>query len=253
MNNLVPERRPDKNGVVSTKWVRPAGGGASMAAVPAPVALSAVRKDRGSLFGSPIEAVFMDSRMDSPEFSLSQFDYDAVRVVNGLLERGVDLGREPMRVFNQAYYRLTDADAPGDPFLPMNDLAVFGEIVKSPDALANDLEPIIRGLAPYFGSERDYLNGVTEEERCSAIALVTVITRLENEEFIEVDDPYDEGPGGDYRSFDLRSPELAELVMANPDDAEEIIRIVNERESDDAAMVAEVLKSEHKSLSSGML
>lgn len=255
MSNLIPERRPDKNGVVSTKWVRPAAlCNATGDKIPAPELSPASREDWGSLVGSQIEAIAKDSRMGGvPGNPLSQFDYEAVVMVNEMLERNIYLESELLRVFNQAY-RWTHEDkdeSPEDPFLPMKDLAVFGEIIMNPDAVANDAEPIIRGLAEHFGEERDYLHGVTEEERRSALALVTVITLLENPHFIKIYDQYDEGPGGDYRFFGLKSSELAELVKAHPDDAQQIVQIVNER--DDASMVAEILKSEHKALGGGIL
>lgn len=38
MDNLVPERRPDKNGHMVTRWVKPKTGGSTKASTPAPTA-----------------------------------------------------------------------------------------------------------------------------------------------------------------------------------------------------------------------
>lgn len=255
-NDLVPERRADKNGVVSTKWVRPVAGGSSAARVPAPLAPAAV-EDWESLAGSPIAEVFGESWLGrKAKVSLRQFDYEAVCIINELLERKPDLAQEPERVFNEADEKLMDEAFVGDPFLPLNEVAVFAEVVLRPYALTDELVPLVNGLSAYFGAGRDYLHGVTVEERAAAVALVTVVTSLENHDFIDFEEV---GEGeyepylGEFRSIALRSPELAELVMAHPAEAGEIVRIINERDSDDPGMVGTVLGSGHRSLNTGML
>lgn len=51
----------------------------------------------------------------------------------------------------------------------------------------------------------------------------------------------------------LKSSELIDLIMREPDKAERIGRIIGERKSDDVAMIREVLSAEVKSMSSGVL
>jgi len=257
-SNLVPERRSDKNGVVSTKWVRPAGSGCSSAVtVPAPLAPAVVHEGWDALIGSPIDEAFKESWLGiTSSASLSQFDYEAVCIVNELLERKPDVGDEVERVFNQADEMLIDEDYVGDPFLPMNHVAVFGEVVLRPDVLTGEIAPLVNGLNEHFGAGRDYLHGVTDAERRSAVALVTMITSLKNEEFVDFDEVREnefEPYLGEFRSVALRSAELAELVKAHPDEAEDIARIVNERDSDNAVMVAVVLGSGNKAMREGVL
>jgi len=255
MSHLIPERRTNKNGVTSTKWVRPPETGAPTVALPAPPSVSVTRENWDSLVGSPIDHVFKESSMFvRSEYKLSIFDYDAACIVNELLERGVIPHHEPMRVFNQTLHRLVDKTSDlGDPVLAMNDLAVFGEVVRREGSEADDLKALVNGLSEHFGVGRDYLHGVTDEERRAAVALITVITLIKDDDFIAVNDPHDEGPGGDYRAGMLRSPELAELIKTRPDLAEEIAHIVNDRGSDDAGMIAEVLDAEQKALRGGVL
>jgi hypothetical protein len=188
----------------------------------------------------------------SPD-ALNRFDYEAVVAVNKLIESDSYFRHETMRVCNQAYRHLTGDEDLREPFLPMNDVAVFGPIVLRPDSEANDLEPVVNGLARHFGAGRDYLHGVTDEERASSLALVTVITTVGDGDHLVIDDPDNEGPGGARRAFFLRSEELAELVMANPERAEEIAEIINDRDSDDAEMVAAVLGLGNRALREGML
>lgn len=254
-NHLVAERRPDKNGVVSTKWVRPVAGGHVVAAnVPAPVKPVSAREDWDSLAGSAIDDVFRESYMGRyGTGALNLFDYEAVVAVNKLIEGDPYFRHETMRVCNQAYRRLTGEEDSREPFLPMNDVAVFGEIVFRVDSEANDMEPVVKGLARHFGEGRDYLHGVSEEERAAAVALVTVVTTIGDCDQLVIDDPDREGPGGPRRAFFLRSAELEELVVVNPERAEEIAEIIKERDSDDAGMIAAVLGLGNRALQEGML
>lgn len=257
-NDLVPERRADKNGVVSTKWVRPVAGGGTAVSVPAPMTPVVVGEDWDALKGSLIDKEFERSWLGiRKRIALSRFDYEAVCMVNELLERKSDVSVAVQIVFGNADEMADDEKFIGDPFLPLNNVAVFGELAIRPFATTEEIPALVNGLSAHFGPGRDYLHGVTVEERAAAVALVTVITSLENHEFVdfvEVDQAAEFEPYlGDYRSVELRSAGLAELVKARPGDAEEIARIINERDSDDAGMVALVLGSGHRSLNTGML
>ena len=245
----------NRNGVVSTKWVRPAALNASSSTIPEPASVRKLKEDWSKLDGSPIDGVFKESSLyGRSKIPLSIFDYDAVCIVNDLMSEGVYLGQQPLRVFNQTCYQMEDGEEPfGDPVLGMNDIAVFGEIVMGEESNTDDMEPVVKGLGEHFGIGRDYLKGVTDDERRAAVALVTVLTRLEHDKFIRVDDPYNEGPGGDYRTFQLRSSELAELVKARPEDATQIAQIINDRGTDDVGVVTSVLDSEFKALRDGAL
>lgn len=262
MSNLIPVRRMDKNGVMSTKWVSaspeaPSGRGS----IPAP-SLPASRhsaKVYSPKYGCEIEVegsevgVLYNRSMIRHQIThrITDIDPQVLQAVEYLIQDAGDRGlanqveAEVKTAFNiVGSYLQRDSR---NPYVALNNLAVFGGAVVQPGCKHDDITALVAGLEPYFKA-RDFLRDVSDEDREKAVLLVTAASRIAAP-MVTARGTYYE----DDRAISIGSREMNEFILSRPDDLERIVQAVNERESLDVDLIRDILDHGQQSLRSGLL
>lgn len=250
MSSLIPERRMNKNGVMTTKWVRPVSSGSVPAPIPAPVVGSAGTGQDFNVSRTEVAMLFSRSRLASRKFSIHDFTPGSVQAVEWMIQ-AADADGFKWRANNVVSGVFEDVrenlSAPAfmdetGTLAPFNNLAVFGEAVIQPDGKNFDVTALVLGLR-WFDGVKDYLLDASDEQRSQATALLIVASRIEPP-FIEATAKMD---------ISLRSDELAAFIMERPDEAADIAYVINERGTDDVAVIREMLDHGQQSLRDGLL
>lgn len=250
--NLTPEKRTDKNGVTSVKWVRPKSGVTSIPSLPAPSSGKQTSKEIDPKRYENLATKISQSTLRWTNCSLNDFDLDALEAVETIMQEAIRDG--VLGAIDDAVYKglngvrkniMDNRYSKTDPaaFAPFNNVAVFGRVITSPDAIHRDLGKLLAGLRR-FSRVEDFLHGATDEGRAQAVALVTVASRI-REPFLVRD--WEQG------EFHISNGELSALIMERPADAERIAAIVTERGTDDTALIRSILETSAPSLAEGIL
>ena len=251
MTNLIPERRVNKNGIMTTKWVSPPSEPvAARGNIPAPMA-----SPRSSKIYSPrhemeievayseVGALFAKSLLKHSH-RLEDLDPQVLQAVELMVQGAMSKGLSFQA--DKAVSTALNTCGLGD-YTALNNLAVFGGSVMHPDSENYDVQALVAGLAPRFGVG-DFLLDNTEGEREEALVLVTAAARI-REPFVKIHD----NQYSDNRTISVASSELTDFILSRPDDVERIARAVNERGTDDVDVIREVLGHGQQSLRDGVL
>lgn len=266
-SNLTPERRTDKNGKTSTRWVKP--GATSLqpkAALPAP-------KPALHLQTPHLDASFKRANLDQRGFTIAYLDPRTVVAVEELLASvGNDYETAILRseINDLVFGALkTIRDGYDDDYrCDINNVAVFGKILKDDGDCKGRINRYIAGLHRYgaFTDISDFLLEATDEQRAQAKALVHFANTAPepwsknyygyDSDSTDIYGTYSEDANEEdlYVAVDGNDPEgLTEFIMDHHEQVDDIIRIITERQSDDLTMLASVLGHEETSLRSGLL
>lgn len=250
--NLTPEKRTDKNGVTSVRWVRPKSGAMSMSSLPAPSPGKQPNKEVDPKRLENLSATISQSTLRWTRCSLSDFNPDALEAVEAIMQEAIQNG--VLGAADDAVHKglngvrkniMDNRYSKNDPaaFAPFNNVAVFGRVITSPDAINRDLGKLLAGLRR-FSNVEDFLHGATDDGRAQAVALVTVASRI-SEPFLIRD--WERG------EFHISNGELSKLIMERPADAERIAAVVTARGTDDADLIRSILETSAPSLAEGIL
>jgi hypothetical protein len=256
MNNLIPERRMNKNGVMTTKWVLPPSEGAgNRVSFPSPVAPPKSSKIYSPKYGAEVDVADTDfarafgQSMMKHSNLLGEIDPHVVQTLEYMIQESEDndcasladsATRMALNIVSSSITRGESVD-----FAALNNLAVFGGAVMQSDSRSYEVQSLVMGLGQ---GNRDFLLDATEDEREAAITLVTAASRLKPP-FVKIEGDY----YSDDRTVQIASGELADFFLSRPDDVERITRVVNDRGTDDVDAVREVLDHDQQALREGVL
>lgn len=267
MTRLVPEQRTDRTGRTQTRWVLPLPQPTARA-VPAPAI--GPEADRSAALSFVLQ--YVEDGDERADADLLQQCSPVVleRLAENLRAEG-GLGKGLVVASGRWYrfdthlrwamIRLRRGDR-----APLQNLAVFYDAVSGPEWLtaAPNLWELIDGLTypwgnpytPPFAGVQDF-SGLPEDRLRQAWALVYAAHRL-GDDFTEGrgEDPMDDEdgarPDGPLRRV-IHDAGMVRLLMIRPDDAEVIVRIVNEEHIRDVRVIREKLESPSRALSDGVL
>lgn len=262
MNNLTPEPRPDINGKVTTRWVRstPANVNKALLAVP-PVPPSAVvqpvTKESIPLLSEVLERMAIPS---GRYFDVTAMNQLAVRRVEDQLSSAervsplqLDITRaDLMGVLKSAHEGGSNWGRAENSTL-IHNFAVLGySNGENPEFLAEGLR-----MHGEFSNVYDFMLDIPVEAQKRAAALYKVTASVDDHhldrKLDDAEDGYgsddddwndfdDDYAGIDHRYIKLRDDELANYVMDNHEQVEEIVRIIGERGAD-LGMIKEMLEN----------
>jgi hypothetical protein len=113
---------------------------------------------------------------------------------------------------------------------------------------------------PEFKDVDNFLYGLDEDGQTKARALYTVTCSIKDrfrEEYFLDEDAYEETEPTwqeeDTQYIRLRNPDLAKFVLDHPTMPDDIIRVINERRTDDVTMIKAILDGEARVLGEGTL
>lgn len=263
MNNssLVPKQITDRNGITKTHWVKPDASAKSAAKIPAP--------DSGQkpLKTPYLDVVFRSSSISYSTVSLKDLDHDAVMAVEALVKKAATAGT--MAAANvrslvfAAFANITENDY--EDFSAFNNVAVLGDSLAFCGTFTDRSVNIYTNGLDQFPGIRDFHTEATEEQKAQARALCRLTAVLPDEylesymgynEFDEDDDietHEDEDPATYYVKISPDHRDLADFVMAHPDNVDEIAALIRERGSADVGMLEQVLGHGESALREGTL
>jgi hypothetical protein len=263
MNNLIPEPRPDTNGKITTRWVRstPANvNKALLAAPPAPVENPLQRATKET-------APFLSSLME--QIGTSDDDCLELGSLNPLVAHRLEEILRVARENGPMEFSVCKADLGGvlyaakdEPhrYGPVNDSRILHNFAALGSPKGESFELLVAGLRnrPEFGNVSNFLFELSPEDQKRAAALFTVTSSVDqlhrDVNYYAVDeDGFEYTIDEDEQYVALKSEELADFVLENPDLADDVIRIVNERGSTDVAMLREILSGSTPAIGSGIL
>jgi hypothetical protein len=258
MTNLIPERRVNKNGIMTTKWVLPPSDGSAVnRGIPAPVGIPKNFKIYSPKYGAEVDVADTDfarayeGSLLRRSNLLGEIDPNVVQTVEYMIQEAdgqeySSLVDSALRIaFNMVSSSMTRGDDDAD-FTALNNFAVFGGAVMQQGSRSYEVQSLVMGLGQ---GNRDFLLDATEDERENAVALVTAASRLKPD-FVKI-----EGGGyySDARTVSIVSGELADFILSRPDDVERITQIVNDRDTDNLDVIRDVLDHSLPALSEGVL
>jgi hypothetical protein len=143
---------------------------------------------------------------------------------------------------------------------PVNDSRVLHNFAALGSPKGESFELLVAGLRnrPEFCNVSNFLFELYPEEQKRAVALFKVTYSVDqvhrDVNYYAVDDEgFEYTIDEDEQYIALKSEELADFVLENPDLADDVIRIVNERGSTDVAMLREILGGSTPAIGSGIL
>lgn len=261
MSNLIPVRRMNKNGVMTTKWVRPPSAGTASSSIPAPSPFPQAAKvfsprhnAEVDLHATDVMRLYKQSPLTETR-GLDELNPQAIQAVELMLQKAHDCGlewqagRNTAVAFNIVYSRITKGMHSVEES-PFNNLAVFGEAVVRPETKDSsyDVESLVMGIRGQFPGTKDFLMKASEEDRAKAVGLVKVAAQLEPP-FITIEG----GLYDDDRSITIASEALSKFIMERPEDADDIARVIKDTGTDDVNLIRDVLDFGQQSLRSGVL
>ena len=269
-SNLVPERRTDKNGVTSTRWVKQEFINKDVSTIPVPAAPSQANS-------SPMLTSLFEQYSSDSGFVISDLDQEAVAIVEGILTKLDDPEYIAREGINQLATRMKFESliinsfrrigGNGDKdYSPFNNVVALGASVTFRRALVSGpLHMYLNGIKPLFPGIHDFHKQASAKQLSQAQALCHLITCLtkdyldESREYNEYDDDdriedhVDDDPELYYSRVSAKHSDLVELVMRRPESVKIILGIIKERGSADAAMLEQVLNHEESALREGAL
>lgn len=256
MRNLIPERRLNKNGIMTTKWVLPpSDGSAGRGRFPSPGTTLKSPKIYSPKYGVEVDVADTDfarsfgQSMMKHSNLLGEIDPHVVQTLEYMIQEAEDndcvsladsATRMALNIVSSSITRGESVD-----FTALNNLAVFGGAVMQRESRSYEVQSLVMGLGQ---GNRDFLLDATEEERETAITLVTAASRIKSP-FVAIEGDY----YSDDRTVKIASAALADFFLSRPDDVERIAQVVNERSTDDADVIREVLDHPQQALRDGAL
>lgn len=263
-SSLVPKTITDKNGVVTTRWVKPDTGHLSMSKVPAPSSAPA-----------PLSTPLLDERFQASllgmggEVSLEDFDPEARRIVESLIARSESNPFAKGSVTSLVGHSFDAIEGSGTHDLTsFNNVAALGEAVAFSGGITDlPINMYINGL-DQFVHINDFHTEATEDELVKARALCRLTAALPDEYldsymgysdqgFDAEDYEYEISEDADSLEFYIklhpRYEGLADLVMKYPSNVDEIAAVIKKRKSADAGMLEQVITHKEAALKEGTL
>lgn len=256
MRNLIPERRLNKNGIMTTKWVLPPSeSGSGDRGIPAPVGFPKSSKIYSPKYGAEVYVADTDfarafeRSMMRRSNLLGEIDPNVVQTLEYMLQEAEETDyssladsatKMALNIVSSSITRGESAD-----FTALNNLAVFGGAVMQQDTRSYEVQSLVMGLGQ---GNRDFLLDATEDERETAVLLVTAASRIKAP-FVAIEGDY----YSDNRTVRIASDALADFFSSRPDDVERIAQVVNERNTDDVNVIRDILDHDQQALRSGVL
>lgn len=269
MNHLVPVQRPDKNGKVVTRHVKQNGSGdVTQKDIPSPA--MALNDERSRVL-SHVGNMISDHENEVKIADLDEVTQDHLINLGDHLNLSADAA-VLWKIMNPRGYtkgRFLDAADMPPIAKEIRQLALFHSMDKG-IALIETLS-FARGLDTYTDSEG--FNPENDEQSKALIDVSIEAQRMlqeedihmkgpsydETEDYVDNEDLYLSGIGGDYDDrllgqMWLRNKKLVELVVSRPKDSDRIIEIIQSRKTVQPGTIEALLDfGAHDSLSSGAL
>lgn len=236
----------DKNGTLVKRWVKPRSEDAS-GKIPAPMTLPVVAPPEAPL----LHAIYAQMNISRTNITTSDFDHKSVKIVEDALSRfgypKIDRYKSAIRMAFKLTYEDNDAGK-----TLFNNLAFFTEIAF--ESSSSDVVPLNVNGVKLSVPLKDFTCEAKPQEQQIALALMKascdISSKFLDEYFASSDDSeYDFER--DY--IKLRSDALIELISSRPQDVDQIIRLVNDRMTDEVSIIKTLLEYEVQSLSEGVL
>lgn len=247
----------NKNNVMTTKWVLPpSDGGAGRGSIPSPVAPPKSSMIYSPKHGREVDIAHTDfamlmerSMLKHSGLRMDEFDPQVIQTLEYMVQESVgnDCSSLADSAVTTACNIVSSSITRGDSvdFTALNNLAVFGGAVMQRESRSYEVQSLVMGLGQ---GNKDFLLDATEEERETAITLVTAAARIKAPLVAIEGDYY-----SDNRTVKIASDELADFILSRPDDVERITQVVNERSTDDVDVIRDVLDHAQPALSEGVL
>lgn len=246
----------NKNGVLTTKWVVPSSAGVSgRGDIPSPVAAPKSSKIFSPKYGCEIDvaqtefAVLFGKSMLKHLLRVEELDPQIIQTVELMVQeaRDKDCGSLADSAVTTALNIVSSRIRMGESgdYTALNNVAVFGDAVMQSESRSYEVQSLVMGLGQ---GNRDFLLDATEEERETAITLVTAAARIKFP-FVAINGDY----FSDNRTVRIASDALADFILSRPDEVERIAQVVNERSTDDVDVIRDVLDHGQQSLRDGVL
>lgn len=253
MSNLIPQKRADKNGRMVTRHVKPLTTPSSPPSIPAPTNDS-VWAGGGITIPSGVSSVqdiWNKNRISRTQYTLADFDPDAVKEINRLIEESKKLDRS--FGLNLAIGQALDLMATDGIKSGLHNVAVFGPCVIR--HANNDVTPFITALHElYAPREIDFYLEATDKERLSATALVEFTVRAEMELGESVVKYSSEDDEEILEYTELRDPKLTTFILENPEKADDVFDILlQDKGAVPVDVIQERLQHTEKTLRNGVL
>lgn len=264
MSNLTPEPRTDINGKVTTRWVRSAPAKTSRALLAAPVPPAEEVLHPATEESAPLLTKFLNQINNGAEKELPLSELHplvahrleemmTVARGNGPGEYSVfrgDLGL----VLLDAMHEEEANNGPASESRAIHNFAALG----GPKGESFPL--LLAGLRnrPEFQSVSNFFFELSSEDQKRAAALYKVTCSVDQVHrdvsyYEEDEDGFEYVIPEEEQYVGLKSSELADFVLENPDLADDVIGIVNERWSTDVGMIREILRGEVPVMGTGIL
>lgn len=259
-SNLTPERRTDKNGKTSTRWVKSAvSSDKPHKNLPEPKAPAAPPTPH-------LDKAFERANLDTRNPIL---DPSVVLRVEEMLESAnngsttlmIDAGD---MVFD-ALKKIRDGYGDHDFNTDINNVAVFGKKLLEGKNFEGSINRYLRGLHVngVFEEIHDFLTEATDEQRSQATALIHFANSV-SEPWVKMYFGYDADSGdiyGEYSDEDSHyiaidgdeADAMTQFIMEHHEHVDDIIRIVEERGSADVSLLESLLGHDEQALRAGLL
>lgn len=253
MTQLQAEPRPDINGKVTTRWVRPdAKQPSRVLAFAAPKAANPVQKPLKRA-DAPLLSDFFERNNLNGNFGIyleiTDINPESVRLIEDKLST-VQGGFEYHLISMDLTNAIDNAICTAEPTREDADLSDINNVAALATGMRHTTQSMSRGLQSYgrFKGVKDFMVDISPYERKVAQALCKITSELEDDRNGSI-----QSIVSGQQQVRLRDPDLAELVMKNPERVDEIISIANERRTLDVYLIKKVLEAPTRSLSDGVL
>jgi hypothetical protein len=254
MNQLTPEPRPDINGKVTTRWVRSDAKKPNKTLASTPPAVAAQEAPPLTREEAPLLSGFFENNNLNGQhgvyLEITDINPESARLIEEKLSAIKDGTFEYHSLSVDLTYAIDNAICTAEPGKEDADLVDINNVAALWDGTHHTTQSMTRGLQKYarFKDVEDFMVDVSPYERKVAQALCKVVSELEDDRNGVI-----RGGSREDQNVRLRDPDLAELVMKNPERVDEIISIANERRTLDVYLIKKVLNAPTRSLSEGVL
>lgn len=266
-SNLVPKHITDKNGVQTTRWVKPDAGSKSATRIPSPSVGTSAKKE---LETPNMDLLFGQSRLSYSTMTVNDLNQDALATVESLLARANEddqFGSSATNMRSLVSAALKNiSDNHHEDQSAFNNVAALGESVAFSGSMTDSsIDVYLNGIWDRFPGVNDFYTDASEEQVAQARALCRLTASLQYkylEEYMgynefdpddNIEDHADDDPAEYYTKIHPDHKELVDFVMERPERVDEIVRIIRERDSVDVGMLAQVLDHEQAALKEGTL
>lgn len=255
-SSLVPQQRPDKNGKITTRWVKPEDANSKSAApLPSPALSFNHEISRETLLIAASELYARAVRNDNVSFDehfqttyaeLDAFSTQTISLINDL--KGKEWRCEAIRDFLQ--------NQETEEFVV--DFLELSDHLEHTTEAADECTSYVRALRHYPSLHPHTAGDIYPQERldqCRGLISATAYI----EEMISEDELPDDAIEHIAHDYDfepaplIRDRRITDLIIARPDDAQRIADFINERKTLDYGLIVEWLDETTPAVSSGLL